>query len=528
VASYLTPVIPVGYTDVEVHYWVWCDLPDSDGDNDNSLEDLYEWQASPDGVQWTRIGYDYGYANGEPAPGGNSLTGWVLRKKGLMMPGPTQQSLSLKPWEGQQVYLRCVISTDCNDDGGIGNGLFIDDVTIHGIRSFEHDLGCNEVLVPFPTTVGLARPFGYRIVNEGLSNEGSVIRSQYWVFRPNGTQQITASPVIDSTTLATGDDTVMTQYNSSPWTVWTPDVSGCYLLRARSNLITDQDRSNDTASTPTNVPQNIDSNLAVTVRPAGEYELAYHPRAKGNAYLNPRYVRYTPTADGVPAGTVSAHDITRVRVMWQYDADLPVGGAKTWIEFWEVGTDTTPGALINRIETFIDTSETVGIQNKAHWWTMSTVGIPGLQNRSGDFWVSLTPKDSIGGGPLPIPMGQSSQPPSYDGHHFVIRLDSSNAFRPSPGRYLLETTIKPAADPNPPALVGDLVIKRDGSTNDVLLYWSAAAHATGYHVYRLTTPFQTYTTGTRLTSLPITATNYRDVGVVPTGTKFFYVVVGIN
>lgn len=214
--------------------------------------------------------------------------------------------------------------------------------------------------------------------------------------------------------------------------------------------------------------------------------------------------------------------------MWQYDELLPAIGAKTWIEFWQAGTDSTPGALINRIETLIDTSETVGAQDKPHWWTMSTVGTPGLQNRSGDFWVSLTPKDSIGGGPLPLPLGKASDPSTYDGHHFVIRLDSSNAFRPSPGRYLLETTIKPAADTNPPNLVTDLVTWRDDNTSDILLHWSAVTHATGYYVYRLTTPYQSYPTGTRLNLLPLTSTNYRDVGVVSAGTKYFYVVVGIN
>ena len=126
-------------------------------------------------------------------------------------------------------------------------------------------------------------------------------------------------------------------------------------------------------------------------------------------------------------------------------------------------------------------------------------------------------------------MGKSSDPASYDGHHFVIRLDTvGTPLNPSPGRYLLQTTIKPAADPNPPALVTNVVIWRDDNTNNIKLHWGPALHATGYYVYRLTTPFQTYTTGTRLNSLPITATDYTDVGVVPTGATYFYVVVGIN
>ncbi|MFH1010445.1 MAG: hypothetical protein V1784_04320 [bacterium] len=515
--------LPTGYTRLSIRYYVWCHMLDEDGDNDNSLDDYYHIDVSSDnGASWQNIVYDYGYDNGEAPPGGNSLTGWVKRTKGLKSGGVQQPFIDLGSYAGQTIRIRFRVTTDWNDDGGVGTGLHIDDVEVVATRAYDHDLACTKINVPFPTTQGLSKTFYYTILNEGLSQEGNVIRSQYWIFRPNGTTQQTASPVLTGTLLDLGEDTFFTAS-------WTPDVTGSYLLRARSNLLTDEDRSNDTAWTPTNVPLNSDSNLAVTVRPAGEYELAYHTRAKASAYLNPRYVRYTPAADSVPSGVVNAYDITTIRVMWQYDEVLADTGATTWIEFWEAGTPTSPGALINRIPAKIDTSETVGSLSKPHWWTLDVTGKIGLQNRSGNFWVSLTPKDSIGGGPVPLPMGKSSEPAAYDGHHFVIRLDTAGTpLNPSPGRYLLQTTIKPAADPNPPALVGDLVIWRDDNTNDLLLDWGPALHATGYHVYRLTTPYQTYTTGTRLTSLPITATEFRDVGVVPTGAKFFYVVVGIN
>jgi len=483
--------LPVGYDNLRIRYWVWCDMPDCPS---SGFQDYYSIliNNNDDCPSWEQVVYDYGATNGESPPGGNSLLGWVRRTKGLVSGSYT--AIDISAYAGQTVRIAFNHQTDGDDDGGIGTGLHIDDVEVYAVRAYEHDLSCSEVIVPFPTTVGLTRPFGYRIVNEGLGNEGTVIRSQYWVFRPNGTQQITASPVMDSTTLVPTQDTVFTQYNvnAGTWVAWTPDVTGSYLLRARSNLITDLDRSNDTASTPTNVPLNPDLNLAVTVRPAGEYELGYHPRLKENAYLNPRYVRYTPAADGVPGGTVSAFEISKVRVMWQYDDVLADTGATTWIEFWEAGTDASPGKLINRVSTRIDTTETVGIQSIVRWWNLDLTGKIGLQNLSGNFWVSLTAKDSIGGGPLPLPMGKSSSPAAYDGHHFVIRLDSGSVFRPSPGRYLLETTIKPytgvtPADPDTHTIFVFTIPDGPGPESKGLkLRWTPSVGALGYNIYQST------------------------------------------
>ncbi len=485
--------LPTGYTRLSIRYWVWCDMPDSDGDNDNSLEDYYYIMVNDDDAcpSWTLVAYDYGYANGEAPPGGNSLLAWVKRTRGLIRGSAV--SLNITEYAGKTVRIAFRHITDDNDDGGVGTGLHVDDVEVVATRSFEHDLSCSEVIVPFPTTVGLTRDFGIRIVNEGLGNEGSIIRSQYWVFRPNGSQQVIASPVIDSTMLSTGDDTVLTSRNSSPWSPWTPDVTGSYLLRARSNLLTDQDRSNDTAWTPTNVPQNPDSNLAVTVRPTGEYELGYHTRKLTTRFANPRYVRYTPAADGVPGGTPSAFDITKLRAMWGYNAQLPDTGALTWIEFWQAGTDTSPGTLINRMATRIDTSETIGSQAMVHWWNLDLTGKIGLQNLSGDFWISLTARDSIGADLLPTPVGDYVFPTAYDGHHFVVRYDCTGAplYR-SPGRYLLEPTIKPytgvtPADPDTHTILVFTIPDGPGPEYKGLkLRWTPSVGALGYNIYQST------------------------------------------
>jgi hypothetical protein len=513
-------LLPTGYTLLTIRYWVWCDMPDYDGDNNNALDDLYDiWVEGVDTSATTRIVYDYAYDDRAPAPGGNSLTGWVYRTRGLTTGGTQQLSIDITAWAGHTVQLLFRLNTDNNDDGGVGSGLHVDDVQVVATRAFLHDLSAIELRCPFPTTVGTARSFTYKVKNEGLTSEGNSIRSQWWTFRPNGTQQSSASPTI-TMTLDPGHDTTFTV------TTWTPDVTGCYLLRARSNLVGDLDHTNDTTWSPTNVPLNSDSNLAINVRPAGVYELGYHLREIQSAFLNPRYIRYTVNTD-VP--TLGNYDITTVKVMWQYDSDLPDSGALTWVEFWTDGVDPDhPGTLINRVATRIDTSETIGAAGHVHWWTLNLAGVPGLANRTGNFWLSVTPKDSVGGGPLPLPMGRSVTPVAYDGHHYVIRLDTvGTPLNPSPGRYLVQTTVVPTTT-STPAEVNNLTALRDGNTLDILLNWTASARANGYYVYRLTTPTQSYQTGTLLTPLPLTVTNYRDVGVLGTGLKFFYTVIAVN
>jgi hypothetical protein len=508
---------------LSLRYWVWADQPGFQGAG-NTLADFYDvWVVTPDST--VRVAYDYAYNDGAPAPGGNSLNGWVFRTRGLTTGGTQLATIDLSAYAGRTIKLMYRVRYDGQDTTGVGTGVHIDDIAVIFTRAFSNDLSCNSVVVKFPTTVGLPQKYQFTVKNEGLANQGPAIRSRVKFVKPDGTIQGIDSLVVLTAPLIPGQDTTSTR-------VWTPAVTGSYRVRVASAQTVDEDRTNDTTYTAINVPLNSDSNFAVTVRPAGQYELAYHLRDMTSALLNPRYVRYTPLADGVPSATVNAHDITTVRIMWQFDANiftLPGHVAHAWVEFWQPGADTAhPGALINRIEVAIDTNATIGAASKPHWWTLNTAGVPGLQNRSGDFWVSITPKDSIAGEALPHIMGKSSLPASYDGHNYTLRIDTvGTPLNPSPSRFCVQTTIVPTTT-STPAAVSDLTAIRVGYTDDVQLNWDPAARATGYHVYRMTSIGQNYLTGTRLTALPTTATSFIDTGVLASGLKFFYVVVAIN
>ena len=128
---------------------------------------------------------------------------------------------------GMSVRLAFRVTTDNNDDGGVGTGLHIDDVEIAKTARFADDLATKDLHIPMPTTVGLVRPFQYTVYNDGFNGSGNPIRSRWYAFRPNGTQQVAAA-VNQIGTLTTGQDTVASV------TTWTPDVTGLYRLNCVS------------------------------------------------------------------------------------------------------------------------------------------------------------------------------------------------------------------------------------------------------------------------------------------------------
>ncbi len=499
--------LPTGYDFLTVRYWVWCDLPDENafdslGQPTNSLADYYNISISDAACPaYNQIVYDYGYDGSD--------AGWVQRTDGLISGGNPVETIDISAWSGQTVRLAFQCTTD--DTLITGTGLHIDDVEIIASRRYAHDLALRDLVVPFPTTYGLQADLQYTVYNDGVNDENP-IPTDYWVKRPDASTLISGSVNI-AQVFSTGDDSTITVN-------WTPDVCGSHHVGANSNLTGDDDTSNDSLETPVNSPLDPNENLAVAVRPEGLYELGYHVRDNESIYFYPRYVRYTPVDDGVPAPDVNNYDFLQLKVMWMYHVDYADTGATVWIEFWEDSTEMLPSdSLIYRLITKIDTTETIGSALSEHWWTIDLDTIPALQNRSGDFWISISGKDSaiINATMRAVPnvMGMSPAGAPADSHNFIL-LDPVDGIEQSSGRFLVQVTIGEVTP------VDNLTVFRSGVTNDVILRWSSPCPSV--NVYRLTDPMQDYTTGTLLTPTPITATSYTDVGVVPSG-KYFYVVL---
>jgi hypothetical protein len=143
-----------------------------------------------------------------------------------------------------------------------------------------------------------------------------------------------------------------------------------------------------------------------------------------------------------------------------------------------------------------------------------------LRNRNGNFWVAVAALDSVGpdADPAPLPLGNSDALLSGtpDGHNYYWNT-STGVLTQSAGRLLIDVVIGQAVE--------NLTVHRGlANSNNVILDWTAAAGASKYYVWRLTTPNQLYTTGTLLTPGGITTNTYTDVGAV-SATKNFYVVI---
>ncbi|MDD5529773.1 MAG: T9SS type A sorting domain-containing protein [bacterium] len=118
----LSPSISIPDTGQSIlSYYVWCDMPDYDGNANDTLEDYYWMNVSTDGgIKWNDFAYDFATEGSD--------SGWVLRNMGLYGNGGIY--LDLSQYAGQTIKLRWVVFTDNNDDGGKGTGLYIDDINI--------------------------------------------------------------------------------------------------------------------------------------------------------------------------------------------------------------------------------------------------------------------------------------------------------------------------------------------------------------------------------------------------------------
>lgn len=126
--------LPTG-ENIEIYfdYHVYCDLLDSDGDNDAEgiLEDYYIVHIKGiDETTWTRAHYNF---NG-PETGGVIST-WTLIDQDYALQTFAWQSgtCDLSDWAGEDVQIKFEVTTDGNDDGGTGTGLFIDDFRVYNV-----------------------------------------------------------------------------------------------------------------------------------------------------------------------------------------------------------------------------------------------------------------------------------------------------------------------------------------------------------------------------------------------------------
>jgi hypothetical protein len=236
-------LVPTGL-DVWLQFWINCDVVDFDGDNDNNLEDYYHLQISGDGGDtWTTLFYDYGDTN---RPGGN---GWEQYLPGMPFNG-SYTDLRLNEWAGQEILIRWRLTTDFNDDGGTGSGLWIDDVEIWGSSVLANDLACVHIVPAYPRTAGLETP-----VYVEYANLGSEWRNQVQAWMVVNDQL--AGPVLPRMDIAPLS-------SANRLFDWTPSLVGENELKSYANNNDDQNSANDTLWVS-----------PIEVLPAGQLQFGY-------------------------------------------------------------------------------------------------------------------------------------------------------------------------------------------------------------------------------------------------------------
>ncbi|TKJ38584.1 hypothetical protein CEE37_12540 [candidate division LCP-89 bacterium B3_LCP] len=341
--------IPSGMS-TRMTYWVYCDLPDYDGEGDDILDDFYFIEVAPTGTPtWTPIVYDW-------AHDGSQLQ-WVERSYGYWGDeGFPTNSIDLSPWAGQDVRLRFRVITDGNDDGGVGEGLFIDDISLLSEELPQNDTGASRLLIPFPTYENqLTLECSVDLINYGTANQVHVPA----YYNVNGT----VTPLTPWSQINAGD----TLTRTFDWT--SPDV-GIYDFKAYTQLSGDEELSNDTS-------------LAglVEVTPAGTFELGYDHRQV--TYMGPypfnfgqytgALVHFTPEEDGL-AGNLQAETL---KAMFNTAGDVN-------LHIFADGVGDNPGAEVYSATVNIDAGSIA-----PQWAEIDISGCNYLQNGHPNFWVWL-------------------------------------------------------------------------------------------------------------------------------------------
>ena len=335
-------------------FYVWCDMLDWDGDNNNMLEDYYMVEVSQDGIIWEYTTYGF-YDYGDDGRPGAASVGWEDYIPGLPFNGNV--SMDLTPLAGQDIKFRWRVTTDDNDDGGIGTGLHIDDFNVWTSESLNNDVGVSAFQIPFPTSVSNVTVTGTVTLNNfGLQDQGSV---PAFARRDSST----LVPLVPWSQIPAGGSVDKTVN-------WSLTTAGDYYWDAYTMLTGDENTSNDTLSAG-----------YVTVTPEGVFELGYDNRGYGIPDNGIYYWSYDPGNGAMVRFDLTEHEIpiTPVAINSAQMLFYSVGGCV--LHIFDEGTLTQPGAEIASIDVEVLFNEVYPA-----WKQVSLAGVPGFSNRTDPFW----------------------------------------------------------------------------------------------------------------------------------------------
>ncbi|MFQ6093609.1 MAG: hypothetical protein ACE5OR_13220, partial [bacterium] len=187
----------------EASFWIRNNAPDSDGDDDGFLEDLFQMEITTNDTTWDKMFHDY------QRLGVDSL--WTLWDKDVIYNG----FLRLDQYAGQSMKMRWRTICDTDDDGGNGEGMFIDDVVVFSRGAPDNDVGIERVIVPFPHSVNYDIPVTGYIRNYGLLDQPAVI-AWYFVEDADGNKVVSDQPTGPPWPSIPSGDTLAWEFDFTP------------------------------------------------------------------------------------------------------------------------------------------------------------------------------------------------------------------------------------------------------------------------------------------------------------------------
>jgi hypothetical protein len=325
--------------DMWLEFWILSDLLDAAGGGGSTLEDYYYVEVSTNGVAWETMFYDY---TDPERPGSNGE--WEDFVPGL--PFNNNMEMSLNAYAGMDIQLRFRMTTDDNDDGGSGTGIWVDDVEIWGSDVPANDLAVTKIVPSYPRTEGMDSEVFVEVTNFGSEDRLQVLA---WL-KANEEMVGPCLPRMDIPGLSIGSSSA----------VWTPELVGENELMAYATNPDDQNNSNDTLWVS-----------PIDVLPAGEMLFGY-------SYVDPAF--YFSAGD--PAMFVELDyetidfSLTEIQ-LGLYDPDGNAGGKVIRIHVMN-DADGMPA------DEFYTEDFTLTTQDALTFWTFP---LAGDVNVTGNFWV---------------------------------------------------------------------------------------------------------------------------------------------
>lgn len=225
--------IPDGFL-ATASFWVYRDIPDENGDDDDYLDDYYVVYVSTDeGLSWDWVAVDWNH------PGLDPTWSFLENDDGMNRAEP---GLMLYDYMGMDIQFMLEFNYDGNDDGGVGTGVYIDDFAVYGFYGFTYDAGVSNV---FTSPINVDQDVLYTIEITGYGVESINPNVYYRIYDSLGTELDFG--LLGSASVSFGEH----RYRSF---TWRPSDPGDYYIISWTTSGADEDPSNDSLRFDFTVP----------------------------------------------------------------------------------------------------------------------------------------------------------------------------------------------------------------------------------------------------------------------------------